>query len=70
MSVKTNVAKLEDILQNLEQEDTNIDNAVSQYKEAIDIAAKTMTELKKLEKNITQLKKESNTICEYSVDIN
>ncbi len=70
MTIETNVRKLESIVAELESEDLNIDMAVKQYKDAIDLAKKTMVSLKSLEKTIIILKKESDFITETKVPIN
>ncbi|MGE4169889.1 MAG: exodeoxyribonuclease VII small subunit [Candidatus Margulisiibacteriota bacterium] len=61
-NIKSNLAALEDLLGNLEDPDLDLDQAVSHYAKAIQLAGETQKALEQAQNTITVLKQDGDKI--------
>ena len=68
MTLEKKIEKLESIIAKMDDESTDLNKTVDEYAVAIKSAADIVNDLKKTDKKIAVLKKESNTVKEILID--
>ena len=68
MTLEKKIEKLESIIAKMDDESTDLNKTVDEYAVAIKSAADIVNDLKKTDKKIAVLKKESNAVKEILID--